>query len=95
MIMTASHGFPCVADCLHDFVEVGAHARGFDDQLLDLVLQQPPSVAGTRLRWLGDHGADPRTHVQPAFLNQVLHHLVGRVGVNLRSAASARTDGNS
>src|SRR5688572_29228947 len=83
MIMTASHGFPCVADCLDDFVEVRADTSRFDDQLLDLVLQQPTAVAGTRLWWLGDHRPDPRTDVEPAFLNQVLHHLVGSVGVNL------------
>src|SRR5688572_31648564 len=83
MIMTASHGFPCVADCLHDFVEVGAYTPRFDHQLLDLVVQQPPAVAWTRFRWLGDHCSDPRTDVEPAFLYQVLHHLVSSIGVNL------------
>src|SRR5688572_23270507 len=52
IIMTASHGLPRVADGVHDLVEVGTHARGFDNQLLDLVLQQPPPVARTRLRRL-------------------------------------------
>src|SRR5687767_7379576 len=83
MIMTASHRLPRVGDRLDDLVETRADAPGFDDQLLDLVLQQPPTVAGTRLRRFGHHRTDSRAYVEPPFLDQVLHHLVSRVGMDL------------
>src|SRR5688500_7765060 len=53
-----------------DFIETRAHAHRFHDELLDLVLEQTLSIAGTRLRRLRDHRAHAGLRGQPAFLDQ-------------------------
>src|SRR5689334_8687477 len=75
---------PRVADRLLDLVEPGADAHGLDDQLLHFVFEQSLAIAGAGLRRRRDHGADARLRDQPALLDQVLHHLVGGVRMDLQ-----------
>ena len=52
-------------------------------ELLHLLLEKPPAVAGARLRDLGDHGANARVHFKPALVDQVLNYLVRGVWMDL------------
>src|SRR5689334_15777696 len=74
---------PRVAHRLLDLVEPGTDAHRFHHELFHLVFEQSPAIAGARLGRLRDHGAEARLNDQPALLHQVLHHLVGGVGVDL------------
>jgi hypothetical protein len=69
---------------LDDILEANADTPGFHYQLFDFLLQQPLAIASTGFRWFGDDRTDARMNFQPALLNQVLNHLVCRVGVNLQ-----------
>jgi len=63
---------PSGFESLDDLVEPGADTLGLDDELLDLLLQEPLLVAGPRWRRLRNDGADPRPDFEQTFLNQVL-----------------------
>ena len=71
-------------DGVDDVLQLDTDAQGFDDQLLDFVLQQPLAVAGAGRRPRGHDRADAGLHLEPAFLNQMLNDLVRRVGMDLQ-----------
>ena len=92
--LQALGAFPAGFDGRDDFVQARAHASRLDDELIDLVLQQPLAVAGPRLGPGCDQRADAGPHLEPALLDQVLDTLCAVLGWIFRSAASVRTDGN-
>jgi len=53
-------------------VQAHADAARFDDELVDLVLEQPLAVARASLGLLRNGGADAGAHLEPALLDQVL-----------------------
>jgi len=69
---------------LNDVLKADADSLGFYDQLLDFLLQQPLAIPSTRFRWIRDNRANARMHLQPSLLNEVLHYLMGGVGMNLQ-----------
>src|SRR6185295_1012624 len=64
-------------------VEARTDSHGLDHQLFDFVLEQAPAVTRARLGLRRDHRADAMLRQEPALLDQVLHHLVGGVGMDL------------
>src|ERR1700678_1567841 len=73
---------PLVLNRLHDFGEIEIQALRSDHKLLHLPLQKTLSVAGAGLWDLCYHRSNPRTHFEPALLDQVLYNFVGCVGVD-------------
>ena len=55
-----------------------------DDQLLNLVLQQTLAVPSAGVRACRDNRADPRLHVEPPLVNEVLNDLMCGVGVDFQ-----------
>src|SRR5262245_958871 len=81
--LEAAQVHPGVFHRLRHFAEPRADAHRFDDQLLDLVLEQALAIAGARLRRLRHHGSHARLRHQPALLDQVLNDLVRGVWMDL------------
>ena len=48
-------------------------------------LQQPLALAGARGGRIGNYRSDARSRFEEAFLDQMLDHFVGRVGVDLQT----------
>jgi hypothetical protein len=65
-------------------VQLDANAKRFDDQLLNFVLQQPLAVPSAGIRARRDNSANPRLHVEPSFMNEILNDLMCGVGVDLQ-----------
>ncbi len=74
---------PGVLHRLLHFVEARTHAHGFHHELFHFIFEQALAIAGARFRRRGNQGSHAWLHRQPAFLDQVLHHLVGGVRMDL------------
>ncbi len=70
---------------VHNFGNFQTDALGFDDKALDIALQQPLALAGARGGRIGNYRSDARSRFEEAFLDQMLDHFVGRVGVDLQT----------
>src|SRR5436190_13355003 len=75
---------PRVFHRLLHFIEPRTDAHGLDNELFDFVFEQPLAIARACFRRLRHDGADTRLGYQPAFLDEVLHHLVGGVRMDLQ-----------
>jgi len=65
-------------------VQLDAYPKRLDDQLLDFVLQQPLAVPSAGVRARRDDSANPRLHLEPPLVNEVLNDLMCGVGVDLQ-----------
>jgi hypothetical protein len=62
----------------------GTHAHRFDNEFLDVITQQTFAIAGPSLGRLRDERSHSGLYDEPAFLHQVLHHLVRSVRVDFQ-----------
>lgn len=74
---------------LHHFIQAGANASRLHNKLLDFLTQQALPVTTASLWWISDNGATSGARYQPAFLDQMLYHLVGCVRVNFQVGGQA------
>src|SRR5262249_4286700 len=76
--------FPLRLDRFEDLVHIESHALRFYNELLDFTLKKPsPLCRRSRGSFRRNRCADPRTHLQPTFLNQILNHAVSGVRMDL------------
>ena len=74
---------PLLLDGVNHFPERNAYAHGFHHQFFHIFAEQALAVAGAWPGRLCHQRADTGLDHQPAFLHQILHHLVCGIGMDL------------
>jgi len=63
--------------------QIDAYPFCFHDELLHFLVQEPLPVSGARRRQVGNYRADTGPRFEEAFLNEMLNHFVGCIGMDL------------